>query len=185
MTPSSKNCTGFLLGNRVVVFDYECANHIYWNGYHGTFLGVYKPKNKNIQAPLELSIMEALYLCEQGSLKIVEDNSVLQCTELREVGDKRIAKFKALYAVYCDLKRRGFVVRRGLKFGCDYLAYRYGPGLDHAPFGVLVYTRKEAIDPIELVRAGRLLHSVRKKLIIASVGENNEVKYLLLNWWKP
>lgn len=84
------------------------------------------------------------------------------------------------------MRKRGFVVRRGLKFGCDYLVYRHGPGIDHAPFGVLVYNNNEIIDPIELVRAGRLLHSVKKRLIIAIVKEDEkDVKYLILNWWKP
>jgi len=87
--------------------------------------------------------------------------------------------------VYCDLKRRGFVVRKGLKFGCDYLVYRHGPGIDHAPFGVLVYTDGESVDPIELVRAGRLLHSVRKKLILSIVYKSSEIKYFVLAWWKP
>lgn len=66
------------------------------------------------------------------------------------------------------------------------MIYKLGPGIDHAPFGVLVYTNSEIIDPIELVRAGRLLHSVRKKLVLAIVKEDgNDVKYLVFNWWKP
>lgn len=91
-----------------------------------------------------------------------------------------------MYNVYKDLRRRGFIARRGLKFGCDYLVYRYGPGIDHAPFGVLIYLEGEEIDPIELVRAGRLLHSVRKKLVLAISDPSKErVRYVLLDWWKP
>jgi tRNA-intron endonuclease len=97
-----------------------------------------------------------------------------------------VNRFIALYDVYKDLRRRGFIVRRGLKFGCDYLVYRHGPGIDHAPFGVLIYVEGEEIDPIELVRAGRLLHSVRKKLVLAISDSSKErVRYVLLDWWKP
>lgn len=177
-------CLGFLLGNRVVVFDYNCANRIYWHGYYGTFLGVYKPRDKNIQSPLELSIMEAAYLVEKGLIRVIYTGRLLDYNELLDIGSSRVSKFKALYSVYRDLKQRGFIVRRGLKFGCDYLVYRYGPGIDHAPFGVLVYSSNEEIDPVELIRAGRLLHSVRKKLIIAIVN-GDLVKYLVLAWWKP
>jgi len=42
----------------------------------------------------------------------------------------------------------------------------------------------EIMDPIELVRMGRLLHSVRKKLIIAVYAGGN-ILYQLLEWWKP
>lgn len=117
-------------------------------------------------------------------IKVIDNGQILDYNKLVEAGINKVSKFEALYRVYRDLKQRGFVVRRGLKFGCDYLVYRYGPGVDHAPFGVLVYNKDEDVDPIELVRAGRLLHSVRKKLIIAIVDESN-IKYLVLDWWKP
>lgn len=71
-----------------------------------------------------------------------------------------------------------------MKFGCDYLIYRLGPGFEHAPFGVEVMKRSSTYDPISIVRMGRLLHSVRKKLIIALVN-GDEVDYVLFNWWKP
>ena len=169
-----------------MVFDYDCGNKLYWNGYHGTFLGVSKPRNKDVRSPLELSIIEAVYLVEKKAINVIENGRLLDWKELIETGKSRVNKFTALYRVYVDLRKRGFVVRRGLKFGCDYLIYRFGPGIDHAPFGVLVYTDKEVIDPIELVRSGRLLHSVRKKLVIAIVKEDeDDIKYLVLNWWKP
>ncbi len=94
-------------------------------------------------------------------------------------------RFNELYTVYRDLRDKGFVVRRGLKFGCDYLVYRFGPGIDHAPYGVQVYPSEEKVNPIEFVRMGRLLHSVRKKLIIALVDRSNNVRYISFSWWKP
>lgn len=173
-----------MLHNRIIVFDYSCASFIYWNGYHGNFLGVSKPKTRDVKAPLELSIIEALYLLEKNWIKVFKASTPLSFEELYKIGKEQIEKFEALYRVYVDLKSRGFVVRRGLKFGCDYLLYRYGPGIDHAPFGVLVYYSSEKVDPVEIVRAGRLLHSVRKKLIIA-IYDGKSVKYSLLDWWKP
>jgi tRNA-intron endonuclease len=148
------------------------------------FLGVQKPKEKNIQAPLELSIIEALYLLKNGLIDVYAGNRKLSIEDLYKVGIDRVEKFRELYIVYEDLRRRGFVVRRGLKFGCDYLVYRFGPGIDHAPFGVEVMSIDEEYDPISIVRMGRLLHSVRKKLIIAIVNGNN-IKYTLYSWWKP
>ncbi|MEM4528844.1 MAG: tRNA-intron lyase [Desulfurococcaceae archaeon] len=167
------------------MFNYICANNIYWNGYYGSFLGEYKPRSKNIQAPLELSLIEALYLSKNYSLNVIKGTTILTIDELEEIGRHFVRRFTELYAVYEDLRKRGFIVRRGLKFGCDYLVYRYGPGIDHAPYGVQVYAGNEELDPIELVRMGRLLHSVRKRLIIAIYLKTNCIKYYILNWWKP
>ncbi|MEM0378282.1 MAG: tRNA-intron lyase [Thermosphaera sp.] len=178
-------CRAFLLHNRAVILDYKCANEIYWNGYYGSFLGVVKPREKDINSPLELSLIEATYLLETGRIELIYSNSKLDYNRLYEWSRDRIERFEELYTVYRDLRKKGFIIRRGLKFGCDYLLYRLGPGIDHAPFGVQVYKSGEQIDPIELVRMGRLLHSVRKKLIVAIVDDKGEVYYHIFNWWKP
>jgi len=142
-----------------------------------------------VQAPLELSLIEALYLVENNLLEVKCGGRVVSRDELYSTASKLIDKFSMLYAVYRDLRSRGFVVRRGLKFGCDYLVYRYGPGIDHAPYGVEVLDRDAKYDPIVVVRLGRLLHSVRKKLILAlvekTVSGEYAINYILFEWWKP
>jgi len=121
---------------------------------------------------------------EKGRIRVWSNGRFLDPWELAKRGEEYIEEFKQLYRVYKDLRERGFIVRRGLKFGCDYLVYRFGPGIDHAPYGVEVMRYSEAYDPISIVRMGRLLHSVRKKLVLALVDENS-LDYVLLTWWKP
>lgn len=125
-----------------------------------------------------------MYLVEKGRLLVEAGGKRVDSQELWKYALSALPRFRELYDVYKDLRERGFVVRRGLKFGCDYLAYRYGPGIDHAPYGVHVFRVDESFDPIELVRMGRLLHSVRKKLVIALHNGKN-ITYILLSWWKP
>lgn len=182
---NKKKCTGYLISDRVIIPDYECANNIYWNGYYGAFLGVQKPKQRNIMAPLELSLLEAAYLLENEHIKILLHGNSIDLDFFMKTATKLMERFNELYAVYKDLRQRGFIVRRGLKFGCDFLIYRYGPGIDHAPYGVHVYHASEPIDPIEIVRMGRVLHSVRKTLIIAIYRPPMDIKYLALKWWRP
>lgn len=177
-------CIGYLLYNRIVVPDVVCANEIYWNGFYGTFLGVPKPRKKQVNSPLELSLIEALYLLKNKRLTVIRNGEEISAEELYKYGVEKISRFRELYIVYEDLRKRGFIVRRGLKFGCDYLVYKYGPGIDHAPYGVQVFKVTEKSDPIEFVRLGRLLHSVRKKLIIAIV-INSDIRYIIFDWWKP
>jgi tRNA-intron endonuclease len=173
----------------VIVPDPICASEIYWTSFYGSLLGVEKPRSKSERAPLELSLIEALYLLEKKLLNVYVQGgdglTRLTPEQLYSIGMERVNRFRELYAVYKDLRERGFVVRRGLKFGCDYLVYRHGPGIDHAPYGVQVYSEDESTDPIEIVRMGRLLHSVRKKLIIAVVDSESRINYLLFGWWKP
>lgn len=164
--------------------DPECGNTIYWNGYYGSFLGVEKPRERNIDAPLELSLIEALYLVEKNAIVVMKGDRVVGFKELYEKGVELIDDFHELYRVYRDLRERGLVVRRGLKFGCDYLVYRLGPGIEHAPYGVEVIKINHMYDPINIVRMGRLLHSVRKKLVL-SITDGDKVDYVLLDWWKP
>ncbi len=182
---SDKKARGYLLGLRVVVPNEEDSVRIYSLGFYGKPFGVRKPGPREYREVLELSFVEALYLCEQGFLEVVdENNNVITCTELLEKGKKRISNFELLYKVYKDLRSKGFVVRSGLKFGSDYSLYRQGPGVDHAPFLVHVFKKGDRIDPIEIVRAGRLSHSVKKKFIMAVVDGNN-VSYVYFEWFRP
>lgn len=40
--------------------------------------------------------------------------------------------FPIKYAVYFHFRSRGWVVKPGLKFGCEYMLYRFGPTYNHA-----------------------------------------------------
>ncbi len=177
---------GVLIGPHVIVPDISSARKLFSEGFYGKPLGIPKPKSFEFDAPLVLSIIEALYLVEKGVLEVVDTSGrKLSPEELREVGRSHNPRFDLLYTVYRDLRDRGFVVKSGLKFGCDYAVYVYGPGIDHAPFLVHVMRADEEIDPVEIVRAGRLSHSVRKSFIIAAVEPDGRVKYIMFKWFKP
>ncbi len=122
---------------------------------------------------------------EKNRIKIKHGDKEVDPEYLYKRGIRLVERFHELYIVYKDLRDKGFVLRRGLKFGCDYLVYVYGPGIDHAPYGLQVYSIKDRVNPIEYVRMGRLLHSVRKKLVIALVDEKDNIEYILFSWWKP
>ncbi len=128
--------------------------------------------------------MEALYLAEKGVLNVEDmDGREVDVEELRKMLAEK-ARFNLLYTVYKDLRERGFIVRPGLKFGADFTVYRYGPGIDHAPFIVNVVEAKREIDPIEVVRAGRLSHTVRKTFTIASPTPGG-IQYIMFKWYRP
>ncbi len=177
---------GILLGIRVVVFDVEEARSLFKTGFYGKPFGIRKPRNAEFDSPLELSLLEAIYLVEKKLLEVVGvDGKPMPSSRLRELASLMIPGFKELYAVYRDLRDSGLVVRSGLKFGSDFAVYRYGPGIDHAPYLVHVYGEDARLDPVEIVRAGRLSHSVKKTFIVAAVSKERGPRYIMFKWFKP
>ncbi|MHA1130133.1 MAG: tRNA-intron lyase [Candidatus Helarchaeota archaeon] len=175
-----------LLENRVIVWNPEEGSSLYKEGFYGKPLGIKKPKSFEFNRPLELSLFEALYLLSKNRIKIFEKRSDKLLTEqdLLEIAIKNFNEFEDKYKVYYDLRERGYVVRPGLKFGADFAVYTHGPGIDHSPFIVAVLKNTTAISSIDMVRAGRLATSVRKKFIIATLAMD-KVVYYMFSWFKP
>jgi len=180
-----------LIGDRAVIWNPDQGYEVFMAGFFGRPLGVRKPKMVKFNRPLELSIYDALYLLEKGIIKVRDiarsencADSYLDPDELIKIGNESYKDFKAKYKVYKDLRDKGFIVRPGLKFGSDFSVYRYGPGIDHAPFLVTVYSKDTKLLGVDLVRAGRLANSVRKKWVIAVILEDGTIRYLVFSWYK-
>ena len=182
-----EKCTteAILVGLRVVVMDREAARRIYSLGFFGKPLGISKPRDTEFDAPLELGLMEALYLAEKGVLCVRGPEGVVSVDRLRSYASRHIERFDTLYRVYRELRDMGYVVRSGLKYGVDFAVYEKGPGIEHAPFLIHVLEPGDHIDPLYIVRAGRLSHSVRKEFVIAIAGAGGRVSYLMFEWIKP
>ncbi|RLF11145.1 MAG: tRNA-intron lyase [Thermoprotei archaeon] len=176
-----------LVDGRVVVWDVKQAAKLYKEGFYGKFVGVSKPKDQMPERPLELSLLEAYYLAEKGRITIVDQaGNEVSLKDFYEYAKKFYEDFEYRYKVYKDLRERGYVVRPGMKFGSMYAVYKYGPGIDHAPFLVHVMPMERSMDPVEIIRAGRLSHSVKKRFIIASVNpKTGSVDYCIFSWFKP
>ena len=175
---------GVLVGDAVLVLDDEEARSLYACGYYGQPLEVEKPRGADFEGPLRLSAIEAYYLYEKGVLEVRFRSGEEAGNALKEV-IKSNPRFTKLYRVYKDLREKGFVVRTGLKFGADFAVYRLGPGIEHAPFIIHTYEYDTKFDPVELIRAGRLGHSVRKRFLLASVEPTGEPVYLMVDWFRP
>ena len=158
-----------LIENFLVVWDPTEGSQLYKNGFYGKPLGIAKPKIPEFKVPLVLDLMEGVYLAEKGTVTIQEAG------EKRKVGLKKLKEkakllydeFDEKYAVYQDLRESGLIVTPGIKFGCDFAVYKYGPGVEHAPYMVSVKDTDSEISATEIVKAGRLATTVRKRFIIA------------------
>ena len=176
-----------LVGDRAIVWNPEHGMPLYDNGYFGQPVGIRKPKSSVFDKPLELSLLECAYLTKTGRAQVLDpkDDHILTIEEILELGRKTSDDFSDRFLVYSQLRELGYVVRPGLKFGTDFAVYEKGPGLDHAPFLVHVIPQKDGVVPLDIVRAGRLATSVRKRFIIATVKDNDEIAHYSFAWHRP
>lgn len=178
-----------LIENFLVVWNPTEGSQLYKNGYYGKPLGIAKPKIPEFNVPLILDLMEGVYLTEKDQVTIYEESGKrkVALTKLRQKAKQLYDEFEDKYAVYKDLRENGLIVTPGIKFGCDFAVYKYGPGVEHAPYMVSVKTADSDISATEIVKAGRLATTVRKRFIIAVPNledEKEQVKYLIFKWFK-
>ncbi|WP_309491845.1 tRNA-intron lyase [Candidatus Hecatella orcuttiae] len=180
-----KKITAQLIENRLIVWEPGLGSQLYKLGYYGKPLGIAKPKTFEFQVPLLLDLMEGLYLQEKGLIQVFENGKRINRRELARMAGETHRDFQLKYMVYRDLRENGLIVQPGIKFGCDFAVYQQGPGIDHAPFLIQVKKPQEDIDAVEIVRAGRLATTVRKRFIIAVPNlKTKTIRYLMFKWWK-
>ena len=176
-----------LIDNFLVVWDSTKGSELYKVGYYGKPVGIPKPKIPEFDAPLILDLMEGLYLFECKKIEIYEDPdaSKVSLKKLKQKAKQLYDEFEEKYAVYHDLRDSGLIVMPGIKFGCDFAVYKYGPGVEHAPYMVSVKKTGSDISATEIVKAGRLATTVRKRFIIAVPDQGSgKIKYLIFKWFK-
>ncbi|MFX0002022.1 MAG: tRNA-intron lyase [Candidatus Hodarchaeota archaeon] len=173
------------INSRVIVFNPLYASYLYVKkGFFGSPLGIHKPRLEYFSKPSELSLIEAYYLLEKDEITIfdVKENNYLEPEKFHEIAKKIHHKFEEKYIIYKDLREKGYIPRPGLKFGADFVVYKKGPGLEHSLFMVHVLPHDSELSAVDMVRAGRLATSVRKKFVIANP---LTCSYYFFEWFKP
>jgi tRNA-intron endonuclease len=176
--------SGVLIGDRVLIF--EDPSGLYSRGFWGHPIGIEKPEPfKDYEQPLQLPLIEALYLVSRGKLKVRDPKGdIIGLEELRNIfsGVRDNAEVKErVFSYWRDL---GYIPKAGSKYGVDYMIYERGPGLEHAPYLCIASDVRGKIKPIDLIRAGRLATSVRKELVVSLVSGEDILSYKL-RWFKP
>jgi tRNA-intron endonuclease len=169
---------GELLEQRVIVWDKETFSELEESGY-----------GKTLEDRLELTLIEAMFLLNKGKLNVfVKDEKKkkkLSKEELYDYCTENERNFHARLVVYTDLRDRGFLVKTGLKFGCDFRVYEKGVKLKKGPKAEFEHTRwvVHAIPEEftcsfpELSRAVRLAQNIRTEMIWAIVDSESCVTY--------
>ncbi len=175
---------GELVENRIIVWDIGDSRKLFSSGYYGKPIGMPKPKPEEIDVPLILDLIEGLYLLESRKITVTKSKQRVTVDEMTEICKKEYHDFGKKYLVYKNFRDKGYIISSGIKFGCDFAVYEKGPGIDHAPYLVQVYSRSELITSTGIVLAGRLATTVKKQFILAIPKGEKKVDFLALDWWK-
>lgn len=171
----------------LIVWDPTEGSKLYREGYYGKPLGIAKPKVPEFTVPLILDLMEGLYLVEKETIRVYEgsEKGRIGLRKLKQMAKRLYEEFDEKYAVYHDLRDKGMVVTPGIKFGCDFAVYKHGPGVEHAPYMVSVKKANSEMSATEIVKAGRLATTVRKRFIVAVPDlEKAKIRYLIFKWFR-
>ncbi len=161
---------------RAMVFDQELAQ-----GLRKAHYG--RPAGKALQ----LSLIEAVHLEEEGSLEAVSARTGRPVSHASMVRSGRSSQpdFELRLRAYRDLRRRGLVVRTGFKYGTHFRLYDTDPDNSHARYLLHAVPRGFSGGWPDISRAVRLAHGVRKEMLLARVGTGSDIVYMKLGRTRP
>jgi len=137
---------------------------------------------------IKLSIMEAVYLSEKKSLEILDKKGKKSSNEtILKQAKKGKKNFNTKYAVFKNLRDRGYIIKTALKFGADFRVYGKGikPGQDHAKWIVYAVHESESQTWHEYAAKNRVAHSTKKKLLLGVVDDEGDISYWESSWFRP
>lgn len=173
---------GKLLQNRVRVWDNQ--EELHDDLYYG----------KEIEDYLELSLVESLHLVDRGELVVHENDAELSREALFDRFTGVDDEFPQKYAVYRDLRERGYILKSGFKFGTHFRVYprgvnpyKEGPKTqkEHTQWVVHAVPENHTFTYQEMSRAVRLAQNIRATMLWAIVDSENEVTYYRIDRITP
>jgi tRNA-intron endonuclease, archaea type len=129
---------------------------------------------------------EALFLLKRKKLTLVKNSKPLSVEQSMLALKKLDSRLALTYPVYEDLRKKGFVLKTGLKFGGDFRVYPRGsqPGKEHAQWILICYQESQKVNWHEFSSKNRVAHSTNKKVLFALVDQENKPNYYEVAWRK-
>jgi tRNA-intron endonuclease len=161
------------------VLVWDPPERLHQSGFYGQPLDG-RDGNRNGPSALQLSLVEAAYFADEGVLSLDADRTHSEGPEaVRERGrEVEGQRFDRRLRVYRALRERGVVPKTGFKFGADFRTYADVESVEelgHSECLVRVLPSDHEFAPRDLALDVRLAHGVRKRMIFALIGPNDEV----------
>ena len=95
--------------------------------------------------------------------------------------------FLIKYAVFKDIRDRGYIIKTALKFGADFRVYERGikPGKGHAKWVLYPVSESDDFTWHDFSAKNRVAHSTKKKLLVGVVDNEMDVTYYEIGWVRP
>ena len=191
---------GSLIGDRVVVWN--APEGFYNHGFYGQPL---EAREATIDSAVQLSLIEAAALAANGKLVLDDIDDAADVdgptatdaaadppasyTAIREQGRAvEGERFDRRLATYRTLREGDVVPKTGYKFGADFRTYNTVESVDDLPHSerlVRVVEADHSFDPRELSLDVRLAGGVRKRMVFALTGANDEIDWLAVSRLTP
>jgi tRNA-intron endonuclease len=162
-----------LLNGEVTVLSKEDADMFLQNGY-GTL-------QKDMRTAL--SRCEALYLMAENRIKVLEEADEVPFQSL--LGRFRVEdpEVWTRYLIFRDLRSRGYVVKEGIGLGIDFRVYERGQyHMKVAKYVVFAISEGSPIIANRLGEILRLVHGMKRELLVAVMDRRGEIVYYSLSW---
>jgi tRNA-intron endonuclease len=142
---------------------------------------------EHIGEKVKYMLEEALYLVEKKKMEVSSGNKILKESDLIKKFTRIDKKFQIKYAVYKNLRSKGYLVKTALKFGAEFRVYEKGkkPGKIHAKWIVFTDSENNKLSWNEFSAKNRVAHSTKKKILLAIVDAEENISYYEVNWIKP
>jgi len=179
ITPANGEVIAAFSKGQVLTENSSEAQGLYNQNRYGTLL-----ENGRVQ----LSLLEAFYLLEKKRIAVLDGkNNALSAENLFKKVTRQESNFRIRYAVFRDLRDRGYIVKTAFKFGADFRVYDRGvkPGEDHAKWVVFPVHESSSLTWHEFSAKNRVAHSTKKRLMMAVVDDENDVTYYEIAWKRP
>jgi len=169
---------GKLADAKLKVWDEEDADELHSEFYYGKYVD---------DDYLELSLVEALHLYDRDQLEVQNaDEEALSREDMFHMFSEMDDDFDQKYAVYSDLRERGYIVKTGFKFGAHFRVYprgvnpyKEGPKEDREHTKWIVHAVPENYNQSyqDMSRAVRLAQNIRAQMMWGVVDSEREVTY--------
>lgn len=118
---------------------------------------------------------EALYLVETKKAAISKQ-------------PKLSNKERLNYILFKDLRKKGYIVKTGLKFGAEFRVYKNQKQKTknkHAIWLAQTIKNSEKLNLKDFISKNRIAHTTGKKLLLAIIDPQEDITYFEVSWTKP
>jgi tRNA-intron lyase len=159
---------------KVEISSFSTTNTIIFSLIHGIWTRYYKflttcCKNIQMVENLILSPQEALYLHQFRVIDVHYKDEILSDSDLWNLfcTFQGFDYFVSRYVCYVYYKQQGWIVKSGIKYGCDYVLYDKEIEKTHAEFCVLI--TQSDLSTLEISRQVRLTTTIAKTLKLCRI----------------